>query len=199
MIFDPNVAYVILVVAFILEILALSAPGTGFLEFFAAGAMIAAGYVLFQLPINAWALIILVAGLTFFFIGLRQNQRRQQWLFLALSLFSFWGGSVLMFRSPSGGLAINLGLAGAVSVLAGGFMWFIFTKGIEAIHMPVLHTTPNVVGLEGMSLTRISQEGTVQAGGETWSARSSTPISAHSRVRVVARHGLTLDVEEIKD
>ena len=199
LIIDPNVAYVILVLAFVLEILALAAPGTGFLEFFAAGAIIAAGYALFQLTFNAWALFILIAGLVFFFVGLRLNNRWQQWLLLALSLLSFWAGSVLMFRNPQGGLAINLGLAGVISLLAGGFMWFIFTKGIEAIHMPVLHTTPNVLDLEGLAITEIGREGTVQVGGETWSAHSETPIPAYSRVLITARHGLILDVEEIKE
>jgi membrane-bound serine protease (ClpP class) len=199
MIFDPNIAYVILVLAFVLEVLALAAPGTGFLEVFAAGMMLVAGYALFQLPFNAWALIVLLAGLLFFFMALRRETRWQQWLFLALSLLSLWAGSAFMLSAPHGGLAINPILAGIVSLLSGVFMWFVFVKGIEAVHLPVMHNVSAIIGMEGFAVTEIGREGSVQVGGETWSACSPVPVKKHSRVRVLARHGLILDIEEIKE
>ena len=59
---DPNVAYVILVVGFVLGVLALFTPGTGILEIGALFAIFLAGYAVYSLPINLWALILLVVG-----------------------------------------------------------------------------------------------------------------------------------------
>lgn len=198
--FDPNIAYVILVLAFILEVLALMAPGTGFLEVGALAMMAVAGYALLQLPINAWALVILIIGLFFFFVALRWKERWRQWLSLGLAVLAFWIGTVFMFRQPMGSeLAINPWLAGFVSLVGGFFMWFVFNKGIEASLIPTTHNISSVIGMEGTALTAIGREGSVQINGEAWSGRSRNLIPIHKRVRVLARNGLILEVEEIKE
>jgi len=51
---------VVLVAGFVLAVLALFTPGTGFLEVGALLAIFLAGYALFNLPFNLWALILLV-------------------------------------------------------------------------------------------------------------------------------------------
>ena len=74
---DPNVAYVILVVGFVLGVLALFTPGTGILEIGALFAIFLAGYAVYSLPINLWALILLVVGVIPFLIALRKYK---QWI-----------------------------------------------------------------------------------------------------------------------
>ena len=49
---DPNVAYVALVVGFVLAILAMVSPGTGVIEVGALFMLFLAGYAMFRLPIN---------------------------------------------------------------------------------------------------------------------------------------------------
>ena len=200
MVFDPNLAYVVLVLAFILGVLALVAPGTGILELGAVGLMAMAGYTLFQLPINAWALAVLVVGLPFFLFAVRPGSRLRQWIMLVLSLAVFWVGSVFIFRSASGGsLAINPWLAGLVSLAAGVFMWLGFNKSIQASQLPVKQAFSGVEGAEGEAITEIGREGSVRVGSETWSARSRAPIPPHTRVRVLSRKGLILEVEQIEE
>jgi membrane-bound ClpP family serine protease len=199
MVFDPNLAYVVLVLAFILGVLALAAPGTGVLELGAVGLMALAGYTLFQLPINAWSLAVLVVGLPLFFLALRPGPRWRQWVLLILALLFFWVGSVFMFRNPAGSsLAINPWLAGLISLVAGGFMWLAFTKSIQANRLPVKQAFSGLIGSEGEAVTEISREGTVRVGSETWSATSRILIPRHSRVRVLARKGLILEVEQME-
>ena len=199
MVFDPNLAYVVLVLAFIIGVLALAAPGTGVLELGTVAMMALAGYTLFQLPINAWALAVLVVGLPFFFFAVRPAPRWRQWVLLILALAAFWVGSVFMFRnSAGGGLAINPWLAAITSLTAGGFMWFVFYKIIQANQMPVKQAFSGLEGSEGEAITEISREGSVRVGAEVWSARSRNPIARHSRVRVLSRKGLILEVEQIE-
>ena len=198
MAFDPNLAYVVLVLAFILGVLALAAPGTGVLELGAVGLMAMAGYTLFQLPINSWALGVLVIGLPLFFFAVRPGPRWVQWILLVLAILVFAVGSVFMFRSPAGGgLAISPWLAGLVSLAASGFMWFVFRKSIQAQQMPVKQAFAGLEGKEGVAVTEIGREGTVLVGAENWSAHSEKPIARHKRVRVISRKGLMLEVEEI--
>ena len=52
---EPNVAYIVLVLALVLTILALFAPGTGFLEAAALAALIASGFSIANIPVNSWA------------------------------------------------------------------------------------------------------------------------------------------------
>jgi len=199
MVFDPNLAYVVLVLAFILGVLSLAAPGTGVLELGAVGLMALAGYTLFQLPVNAWALVFLLVGLPLFFFAVRPGGRLRQWILLVLAMLFFWVGSVFMFRSPAGStLAINPWLAGLISLAGGSFMWFVFKKSLQANQLPVKQAFSGVEGAEGEAITEIGREGSVRVGAETWSAHSGVPIPRHSRVRVVSRKGLILEVEQIE-
>ena len=59
---DPNVAYLVLVVGFVLGVLALFTPGTGILEIGVLLALFLAGYSIYNLPINVWALVLLLVG-----------------------------------------------------------------------------------------------------------------------------------------
>ena len=52
-----------------------------------------------------------------------------------------------------------------------------------------------MVGLKGRAVTEVSTEGRVMVMGEYWWARSRTKIAEGEMVRVVARDGLTLEVE----
>lgn len=198
MLLDPNTAYVVLVIAFILTTLSLAAPGTGVLEISSIVLMGFSGFMLFQLSFNLWALIILIAGLPFFFLALRPGPSWRQWLMLILSLLFYWAGSFFLFVDPNGSLAINPYLALFVSIFSGGFMWFIFNKSLEAHRIPVKQALGDLEGQEGLALTEISLEGSVLINSENWSATSQKHISKHSRVRVVGRKGLILEVEEIK-
>ena len=59
---NPNVAYVALVSGFLIAILALLSPGTGLVEVGGLILMIIAGWGIYNLPVNLWALVILLLG-----------------------------------------------------------------------------------------------------------------------------------------
>src|SRR5512138_1228702 len=93
---EPNVAYLILVGGFLLAILALFAPGSGVLEVAAFFALFIAGYEVYNLPINWWALLILLLGVFPFLIAVRRSGRL---VYLAVSLAALALGSVFLFRT----------------------------------------------------------------------------------------------------
>ncbi len=192
---DPNVAYLLLVVGFVLGILALFTPGTGFLEIGALFAIFLAGYAIYNLPTNLWALILLIVGVVPFVIAIR---RSKQWIWLIPSIASLIVGSIFLFRAESGYPAINPIFAIVVSTAAILLLWFIGRKSIDVMKLKPVQSLSNLIGMVGESRTDIYRDGSVYVNGEEWSARSEKPIKADTNVRVVKREGLVLIVEADK-
>lgn len=188
---DPNVAYVMLVGGFLLAILALFSPGTGLLELGALFMLALAGYGIVNLPINAWALVILVVGVLPFILALRRSRR---WWWLIPALAALVVGSIFLFATSDGNPAVNPWLAGLVSVLVVPFVWLIGRKSLEALSIPAASLN-TLVGMIGEARTEIFNEGSVYVNGEDWSARSKVRIPAGAKVRVLRRDGLVLEVE----
>jgi len=189
---DPNVAYVVLVAGFVLAVLALFTPGTGFLEVGALLAIFLAGYALFNLPFNLWALILLVVGVVPFVIAVRKFK---QWYWLIPAVLSIIVGSIFLFRLPSGAPAINPFLATLVSILATVFLWFVGRKSIDAMKARPSQDLSKLIGLLGEARTEIDPSGTIYVGGENWSARADKKIHIGAQVKVIKREGLVLFVE----
>ena len=59
---NPNIAFLVLVVAFILTFIAILTPGSGVGEVTALLALIGAGYSIYYLPLNYLALVVLLLG-----------------------------------------------------------------------------------------------------------------------------------------
>jgi membrane-bound serine protease (ClpP class) len=193
---DPNVAYFLLVVGFVLAILALFSPGTGVFELVAVAALVAAGYGISNLPTNLWALGVLVLGVFPFILALRKSR---QYIFLIVALAALVLGSVFLFRSRTGGwLGVNPVLAVVLSGLSVLSLWFAGRKGIEAMERPVSHDPDRLIGSVGEARTNIFREGTIYVGGEEWTARSDHEILAGSLAKVIAREGLVLHVEAVQ-
>ena len=192
--FDPNVAYLLLVIGLIVAILALFAPGTGVLELGALFMLFLAGYSIFNQPVNAWALVVLIVGVFPFLLALRKSR---QYIFLALSILALVVGSVFLVRAPGGGTAVNPVLAILVSVIAVVFLWFVGRRGIEASQRPLTHNLDRLIGMVGQAHTNLNPEGSVYVGSEEWSAHCDTFVRSGSRVRVLKRDGLILTVEPV--
>lgn len=192
---DPNVAYVLLVIGLVLGILALFSPGTGLLEIGALFALVLAGIGASNLTINAWALLVLILGVIPFIFALRKTRR---WIFLVITIAALIVGSVFLFRSPDGTPAVNVWLALVTSLLAIGLLWFIGIKGIEAIAKRPDFDLEKLREVTGEATTDVFREGSVYIGGEEWSAWSKNEIPAGSRVRVIGREGLILQVEKVQ-
>ncbi|MDP3186160.1 MAG: NfeD family protein [Anaerolineales bacterium] len=189
---DPNVAYVMLAVGLVLILLAIVTPGTGILEVGALFTLVLAGYTVYYLSFNLWALIILVSSLVPFVFAIRKPKRE---IYLALSILMLIVGSVYLFPSSGFRPAVNPWLAAVVSILSGGFVWFVILKTIQAMHSRPSHDLSALIGQAGEAKSAIHIEGSVQVAGELWTARSEKSIPAESHIRVVGREGFVLVVE----
>ncbi len=190
---NPNIAYLALVAGFLLAILAILTPGTGVYEISALFALLLAGWAMYNLPLNLWALIVLAASLAPFILAM---QRKGRFLFLALSIVMMVIGSAFLFRGDTWWQpAVHPFLALLVSLLMVGFIWLASNKVMQARLLQPAHNLESLMGMLGEAKTDIFAEGSVQVSGELWSAQSQTLIPAGSNIRVIGREGLTLTVE----
>lgn len=189
---NPNIAYLVLVAGFLLAILALLSPGTGLLEISAVFALLLAGWGVYNLPINPWAMGVLIFGVFPFLLAVRKSGRP---VFLVVSILALVIGSAFLFQGNGWQPAVHPILATVVSALTAGFSWVATRKIMEAESSQPSHDLSALLGALGEAKTDLHPEGTVQVAGELWSARSKAFIQADAPVRVIGREGFMLEVE----
>lgn len=192
---DANVAYVLLVVGILFVLMGLLTPGTGWLEVAALFSLLLAGYAIYNLGINLWALVPLALALVPFLYAIRLVRWRVA--LLAASILLVMGGSILLFPGKDGRLTgVNPFLAGFVSLTVSGILWLFADRTFAAMTAPPAMSDYHLIGKIGEARTDIQEEGSVQVNSELWSARSTSLILAGSKVRVVGKEGLVLLVEQ---
>jgi membrane-bound serine protease (ClpP class) len=192
---NPNVAYVLIVAATMLALTAIVVPGTGLPEIGLVLCLGLAGYSVYSLGINGWALLVVSLSVIPFVFALRVKRLRLP--LLALSILMLIGGSVFLFVDTKGWPSVNPLLAGIVSIFCGGFIWIAVDRVLVAQQARPSNNPDALIGKIGETRTEINADGSVQINGELWSARSEKPIAAGSPVRIVQREGFVLVVEKV--
>jgi membrane-bound serine protease (ClpP class) len=190
---DPNVAYLILLGGVLLAMMSLASPGTGLFEIGAFFCIALAGYAIYNLSFNWWALLLLGLSIVPFVYAIQKPKRE---LYLALSILLLIVGSVFMFPRTADQAIVNPLVAIIASGLVAGFLWIAVRKSVEATSARPAHDLAGLVGQIGEARTKINDEGSVLVAGELWSARSEKPIPAGSSIRVLRREGFILLVEK---
>ena len=173
--------------------MSLAAPGTGLFEIGAFFCIVLAGYSIYQLSFNWWALLLVGLSIIPFIYAIQKPKRE---LYLALSILLLVVGSVFIFPRTGNQAVVNPLVAIVGSVLVTGFLWVAVRKSMEAAGVRPSHDLNGLVGKIGEARTQVEEEGSVQVDGELWSARSEKTIPAGSSVRVLRREGFVLIVEK---
>lgn len=190
---DPNIAYFLLIAALFFILIAIATPGTGVPELIAVFAVMLAGYAVYHLSVNWWALVLLILSLVPFFFAVR-GPRRELWL--AVSILGLTVGSVFFFPAEKGWISVNPLLALVTSALFAAFLWISVRKVLQISQSRPTLELSALIGQRGQAKTAVKNEGSVQVASELWSARSEKPIPAGKPIRVVGREGFVLVVEE---
>ena len=190
---NPNVAYLILLGGVLLGLMAIVTPGTGLFEVGAFFCLALAGYAVYNLSFNLWALVVLVLSILPFFYAIQKPKRE---LYLGLSIFLLVIGSVFLFAVDGWKPAVNPFVAFLSSILLAVFLWIVVRKSVQAASARPVHDLNGLVGAIGETRSQVHEEGSVYVAGEMWSAKSGQPIPAGSLVRVIRREGFVLVVEK---
>jgi membrane-bound serine protease (ClpP class) len=190
---EPNIAYLILLGGVLLGLMAIVTPGTGMFEVGAFFCLALAGYAVYNLSFNWWALIILLLSIVPFIYAVQKPKRE---IYLGLSILLLVIGSVFLFAVDGWKPAVNPFVALLASGLMSVFLWVAVRKTVQAAAARPVHDLEALIGSTGEARSNIHEEGSVHVAGEMWSARSSELISAGSKVRVLGRDGFVLVVEK---
>jgi len=191
--FDPNVAYLLLVMGMMFALLAILTPGTGIVEILAVFSILLAGYAVYHLSFNWWALLILLVSLVPFIYSIRAPGRGA---WLIASIVGLTAGSVFFFPATDGLISVNPFIASVTTILYSAFLWVAVRKVVEAAQFRPVHELSSLIGQTGEAKTAIKDEGSVQVAGELWSARSARALPPGSLVKVIGREGFVLIVEK---
>jgi membrane-bound serine protease (ClpP class) len=191
----PNIAYVLLVIGFVLSVLALLTPGTGVVEIIGLFSLIIAGYGIISNPVNYWAFVFLVPFLPLIFV----YRKKKKDYYLIISIAALNIGSYTLFKSPTGGFAVSPIVAIVVVIVNAPLIWILVKKIIEAIDRKPDFDPANIIDAIGDARTNIFQEGTVYVDGEEWSAKSDERIVKGDKIKVIKKEGLLLWVEKLEE
>jgi membrane-bound ClpP family serine protease len=191
---EPNIAYLILLGGILFGLMAIVTPGTGLFEVGAFFCIALAGYAVYNLSFNWWALIILMLSIVPFIYAIQKPKRE---LYLGLSIALLVAGSVFLFAMDGWKPAVNPFVAFVASGLMASFLWIAVRKIVQAAGARPTHDLETLVGSSGEARSSIKEDGSVYIAGEMWSARSDKAISAGSIIRVVRREGFILVVEKV--
>lgn len=193
---DPSIVFVIFVISLWITVTATHLPGTGALEFLAFAGIAVSAVILFQMPTNWLAVLVMMIGAAGYSI---MPFIKHEYFVLA------WGGIVLQ---GVGGLFLFNGMIvspfviGIVMLLLAGYCQYVLLPALRVGLAPHATTTKDdeLVGLVGRATTDINPTGTVLVESEIWTATidGDGAIKAGESVVVIERNGLQLIVESLK-
>ena len=193
---NPNLAYLLIISAVLLGIASILYPRSIWLKVGMLLSLGAAGFELFYLIANSWALLAAALSPLFFFFATRQESLRRP--LLMLTVVSLILGAAFMFVDKNGRPTISLALPPLASIFCAEFIWFA-SKRLSTRGARRGEENPNsYIGLIGTAYTEIEDVGMVQVDGETLPARSEERIPAGSQVRIVKNEGRLLVVKKVE-
>ena len=191
---NPSVALILMMIGIYGLIFEFSNPGTTGGGVIGGICLLLALYSLQLLPVNYAGVALILLGLGFMIA----EAFAPSFGVLGLGgVAAFVTGSVILIDTEVPGYGIPLTLIGTLAVVSAFVLFAIVSMALKARRQRVVSGDAELVG----SLAPISRVqaddpacGWVLLQGEHWQVRSAAPLHAGQQVRVVARHGLQLDV-----
>lgn len=188
---DPSIAYLLILVGIYAVVFEFSNPGLVFPGVVGAICVLIALYAFHMLPVNYAGLALMLVGIAFM-VG--------ELFFPAYGSLGIGGGiafvigSVILIDTDIPGYGIPVSLALGIAAAGAAFLFLVVGMALKAHRRPVVTGHEELVGSTGQALEDCEQEGWARIHSETWRIRSTVPLKAGERVRVVAMHGLLLEV-----
>lgn len=157
--------------------------------------LLLAAYALQVLPVNYAGLILIVIGIiliiaeafapSFGALGLGG---------LAALIF----GAIMMFDSGIPGFGISISFVVGMAVVFGALLLWLATYLVRLQRRGAVSGAERILGTLGVATESFTGEGHVWLEGESWSARSTSPVARDQEVRVQKIDGLVLEVEPVQ-
>ena len=191
---DPSIAYILMLLGIYGLIYEFANPGMLFPGVAGGICLLLALFALQLMPVSYAGLGLILLG-----IGLMAAEAFvPSFGVLGLGgIVAFVLGSVMLIDTDLPGYGISWALIAPLAAVSAMLSFAVGGMALTARRQPVITGSEELPGSEGEALDDISAEGWARVHGELWRVRSPLPLARGTRLRVTARHGLTLDVEPI--
>ena len=198
-VFDPNVAYLLLTVGFYALLIELFHPGALVPGVTGVVCLILAFAAFATLPMNWGGVMLILAAVGLFVLDVKAAAHGA---LTVAGLACFVVGSLLLYSPPGPRSPTLPAVAVAPPVLLGAaaaaalLSLLVVGTAMRLAARRSLTSVDRLSGALGVASSGLDPKGTVRVGGQLWSARlRSGRLGAGEPVRVLARTGLTLEVE----
>ena len=197
---NPNIVFILLTIGVQSILIELSNPGGWVAGFIGVVCLSLAAYGLGVLPVNWFGLIFLVTAFVLFILDIKAPTHGA---LTAAGVGSLIVGALVLFNSPATPQfqRVSVPLVIVSSLITGGMFAVALAFAVRAQKTPIRTGRAALVGRVGVVKDEIPAlgSGSVQMGGELWSAESAqgVPITPGSRVEVLSVSGIRLRVKKI--
>ncbi|MCX6175497.1 MAG: nodulation protein NfeD [Ignavibacteriales bacterium] len=195
---DPNIAYILMMIAIYGLIFELSNPGSIFPGIVGVISLILAFYSMHTLPINYAGLALIIFAVILFIAEIKIVSHG---LLTAGGIISFAIGSLMLINTDASYEFVHLSLSVIITVTVLTTLFFVFAlgKGIAAQRRQPATGGEGLIGETGKALTLINPErpGQVMVHGEIWNAESKgDEIEEGTKIKVTELKDLNVIVKK---
>ncbi len=193
---DPNIAYILLIIAIYGIFFELMNPGAIFPGVIGVISGVISLYALNMLPFNYAGLLLILLGIAFMIaevvitgfgiLGIG-----------GVAAFAF--GSLLLFDADTLGSGVSIPLIIAFSLVSLVFFIFVIRFIIKSRSVKIVTGVDEMIGSIAEVLESSEKGYRVRCHGEVWYAESNSALEIGQKVRVESLSGLVLHVNPIKE
>lgn len=193
---NPNIAYILLLIAIYGIFFELMNPGAIFPGVIGVISGVIALYALNMIPFNYAGLLLIILGIAFmvaevFIAGFG---------ILGIGgVISFAFGSLLLFDADTIGSSISIPLIIAFSLVSLGFFILVMRLFLSSRSAKVVTGAEEMIGAVAKVTEASKKAYHVLCHGEIWSAKSETELAVGQMVEVIELSGLILKVKPIEE
>jgi len=193
-IFDPNVALILMMIGIYGILLEFWHPGTFVPGTIGAISLILALTAFTVLPVHYGALSLVILGIM---LMVAEALTPGFGILGIGGLAAFVVGLVFLFEGPGADIsfAVSIPLIVGITIVTAGLIFGIVAAAMKARQRPPAAGAEEMIGLRVPVVSWQGTNGTVRLQGEIWAARSDRPLQPTDSVRVVGRDKLTVIVE----
>jgi membrane-bound serine protease (ClpP class) len=193
---NPNIVFLLITIGAQAVLIELSSPGGWVAGFIGVICLALAFYGLGVLPVNWFGIVFIILAFVLFILDVNAPTHGA---LTAAAIGSLIVGALVLFNSPGSEpyLRVSVPFVIATSLILGGTFFAILLVALRTRRLPVTVGVESLIGKEGEVRQQLAPSGTVQVGGELWSAETDgDTIEAGQKVEVVEVKGLKLKVRK---
>jgi membrane-bound serine protease (ClpP class) len=195
---DPKIVFLLITIGVQAIIIEISSPGGWVAGFIGVVCLGLATFGLGILPVNWFGLLFIATSFVLFLLDIKAPSHGA---LTAAGIGSLIVGALVLFNTPAtpSFQHVSVPLVVGVSIISGGIFFVIMMVAVRAQHVPIHTGEESMEGRVGIVRSVLNPKGSVQIGGELWTAQvdeEGIKLVVGTRVVVLRVDGLRLIVRK---